>query len=237
MKSMLDIKNLHAGYGASAVLFGATLQLQAGQVLSLLGRNGMGKSTLIRCILGLLHPTQGEIRFDDKAIAGWRPDKIARAGVAIVPEGRQCFPNLTVHEHLSAFLAHRNADSSGQWDADRVYAMFPRLAERKKNMGNQLSGGEQQMLAIGRALMTRPRLLLLDEPTLGLAPLIINQIFEIIQTIRAEGVTVFLVEQNANKALHIADRAYVLETGKVVMEDSGANLLSNDAVRKAYLGA
>ena len=236
MKSMLDIKNLHAGYGASAVLFGATLQLQVGQVLSLLGRNGMGKSTLIRCILGLLHPTQGEIRFDDKAIAGWRPDKIARAGVAIVPEGRQCFPNLTVHEHLSAFLAHRNADSSGQWDADRVYAMFPRLAERKKNMGNQLSGGEQQMLAIGRALVTNPKLLILDEATEGLAPKIRDEIWACLTRLKGEGQTVLIVDKYVHRLMEIADHHVVMEKGQCVWEGDSSSLAKATSVWERYLG-
>ena len=232
---LLQAQGLRAAYGASQVLFGIDFEIRAGEVMGLLGRNGMGKTTLIRSLLGIKSPQAGSVRFEGAEITGHSSDRIARMGLAVVPEGRQVFPNLSVDEHLTAFAARRNG-AAQPWTPESVYALFPRLAERKKNMGNQLSGGEQQMLAIGRALMSKPRLLLMDEPTLGLAPLIIAQIFDIIQTIRNEGVTVFLVEQNANRALQIADRGYVLETGKLVLEDTGANLLKNDAVRKAYLG-
>ena len=208
--SMLELHNVHAGYDASAVLFGVDLQLQSGQILSLLGRNGMGKSTLIRCMLGLIQPTQGDIRIEGTSIAGWRPDKVARAGIAIVPEGRQCFPNLTVHEHLSAFQAQRNPASTTPWDADRVYAMFPRLAERRQNMGNQLSGGEQQMLAIGRALVTNPKLLILDEATEGLAPKIRDEIWACVSTLKQEGQTVLIVDKYVHRLMDIADHHVVM---------------------------
>lgn len=234
--SMLELHNVHAGYDASAVLFGVDLQLQSGQILSLLGRNGMGKSTLIRCMLGLIQPTQGDIRIEGTSIAGWRPDKVARAGIAIVPEGRQCFPNLTVHEHLSAFQAQRNPASTTPWDADRVYAMFPRLAERRQNMGNQLSGGEQQMLAIGRALVTNPKLLILDEATEGLAPKIRDEIWACVSTLKQEGQTVLIVDKYVHRLMDIADHHVVMEKGRCVWQGDSASLASADEVWERYLG-
>ncbi|HLS43105.1 MAG TPA: ABC transporter ATP-binding protein [Paenalcaligenes sp.] len=233
---MLELHNVHAGYDASAVLFGVDLQLQSGQILSLLGRNGMGKSTLIRCMLGLIQPTQGDIRIEGTSIAGWRPDKVARAGIAIVPEGRQCFPNLTVHEHLSAFQAQRNPASTTPWDADRVYAMFPRLAERRQNMGNQLSGGEQQMLAIGRALVTNPKLLILDEATEGLAPKIRDEIWACVSTLKQEGQTVLIVDKYVHRLMDIADHHVVMEKGRCVWQGDSASLASADEVWERYLG-
>lgn len=236
MKSMLNINELYAGYDASTVLFGANLQVQAGQVVSLLGRNGMGKSTLIRCVLGLLQPTKGAIEFDGEAIAGWRPDKIARAGVAIVPEGRHCFPNLSVHEHLSVFAAQRNPLATHQWDVSRVYAMFPRLAERSKNMGNQLSGGEQQMLAIGRALVTNPKLLILDEATEGLAPKIRDEIWSCIARLKSEGQTVLIVDKYVHRLMEIADHHVVIEKGRCVWQGDSKALADASQVWEQYLG-
>src|SRR5690606_23231907 len=229
-------QNVHAGYDASAVLFGVDLTLQAGQVLSLLGRNGMGKSTLIRCMLGLIQPTQGDIRIEGVSIAGWRPDKVARAGIAIVPEGRQCFPNLTVHEHLIAFQVKRNPASTVLWDANRVYTMFPRLAERRQNMGNQLSGGEQQMLAIGRALVTNPKLLILDEATEGLAPKIRDEIWACVSTLKQEGQTVLIVDKYVHRLMDIADHHVVMEKGRCVWQGDSASLASADEVWERYLG-
>lgn len=231
MKTLLSVESIHAHYGKSHVLQGVSLQVQEGELVTLLGRNGAGKTTTLKTIAGVMQPTQGQVRFAGEATSRLATHQVAQRGICLVPEHRGIFKLLTVEENL--LLAQRK---KSPWQLADVYRIFPRLQERRTNGGGQLSGGEQQMLAIGRALMTKPRLLLLDEPTLGLAPLIIAQIFDIIQTIRAEGVTVFLVEQNANRALQIADRGYVLENGRVVLEDTGAALLTNDAVRKAYLG-
>lgn len=233
---MLSIEGLYAGYDASTVLLDVNLQVQAGQVVSLLGRNGMGKSTLIRCVLGLLQPQSGSIHFNNESIAGWQPDKIARAGVAIVPEGRHCFPNLSVHEHLSAFSAQRNPLATHQWDISRVYAMFPRLAERSKNMGNQLSGGEQQMLAIGRALVTNPKLLILDEATEGLAPKIRDEIWSCITRLKHEGQTVLIVDKYVHRLMEIADHHVVLEKGQCVWQGDSTSLAKASDVWQRYLG-
>lgn len=233
---MLELNGVSAHYGAIQALDQVSVRVNQGEIVTLIGANGAGKTTLLMTVCGSPRASAGAIFFEGQDITHWPTHMIMRSGMALSPEGRRVFPDLTVAENLKMggfFLSKHEIEAS----EEQVYGLFPRLRERATQRAGTMSGGEQQMLAIGRALMTRPRLLLLDEPTLGLAPLIINQIFEIIQTIRSEGVTVFLVEQNANKALHIADRAYVLETGKVVMEDTGANLLSNDAVRKAYLGA
>lgn len=235
MSALLEISGLEVAYGPSQVLFGIDLNMADGEAATLLGRNGMGKTTTLRAICGLQPVKAGSIRFAGEEITGWRPDRIGRAGIALVPEGRQCFPNLTVDEHLVAFFANRRGVRT-PWTPARVYDLFPRLQERKKNLGNQLSGGEQQMLAIGRALMSKPRLLLLDEPSLGLAPIVIQQIFDTIEQLRQKGMTIFLVEQNANQALKLADRGYVLENGRVVLQDTGEALLANPAVRQAYLG-
>ncbi|MFY3676846.1 ABC transporter ATP-binding protein, partial [Achromobacter xylosoxidans] len=184
---MLSIESAQSGYGASQVLFGVDLQIGAGQVVTLLGRNGMGKTTLLRTLFGQLPLRGGRIHFADQDISGWSPDRIARTGMAIVPEGRQCFPNLTVREHLTAFVAARNPAIGEPWTPERVFELFPRLGERARNMGNQLSGGEQQMLAIGRALVTNPRLLILDEATEGLAPKIREEIWNCLARLRQAG--------------------------------------------------
>ncbi|MEZ2720943.1 ABC transporter ATP-binding protein [Paenalcaligenes hominis] len=233
---MLELNAVSTYYGAIQALDQVSVKVNKGEIVTLIGANGAGKTTLLMTVCGSPRASSGSIFFEGIDITQQATHMIMRSGMALSPEGRRVFPDLTVAENLKmgGFFLSKADIEDGE---EHVYELFPRLKERAMQRAGTMSGGEQQMLAIGRALMTRPRLLLLDEPTLGLAPLIINQIFEIIQTIRSEGVTVFLVEQNANKALQIADRAYVLETGKVVLEDTGANLLSNDAVRQAYLGA
>ena len=233
---LLEIHDLHAGYGQSHVLHGMSLQAAQGEFITLLGRNGMGKSTTIKCLMGLMRPRAGTIRFDGRDITTSPSHQIARLGLGLVPEGRQIFPNLSVEENLLATARKPAGATPASWTLEKVYALFPRLQERRNNPGTRLSGGEQQMLAIGRALMSKPRLMILDEPSLGLAPLVIRQIFEIIAQLRDDGITVFLVEQNAHQALHLADRGYVLETGRVRLQDTGLNLLANPDVQNAYLG-
>lgn len=233
---MLTLQNVHTHYGAIEALHDVSVQVDQGEIVTLIGANGAGKTTLLMTVCGSPRATTGTVLFEGEDISKQTTHSIMRRGIAISPEGRRVFPDLTVLENLQmgGFFLSKSQIEQG---VAHVYDLFPRLKERAYQRAGTMSGGEQQMLAIGRALMTRPKLLLLDEPTLGLAPLIIAQIFEIIQTIRNEGVTVFLVEQNAHKALQIADRGYVLETGKVVLADTGANLLANEDIRKAYLGA
>ncbi|TWC64592.1 ABC transporter ATP-binding protein [Herbaspirillum sp. SJZ099] len=232
---MLQFEQVHTHYGAIEALHGVSLNVDKGEIVTLIGANGAGKTTLLMTLCGRPRASSGRILFEGRDITQLPTHEIMRLGMAISPEGRRVFPSLTVLENLKmgAFFAKDSEIGEG---IDYVFGLFPRLKERAAQRAGTMSGGEQQMLAIGRALMSRPRLLLLDEPTLGLAPLVIAQIFEIIRTIRASGVTVFLVEQNANKALGVADRGYVLENGHVVLHDSGANLLANSDVRKAYLG-
>jgi branched-chain amino acid transport system ATP-binding protein len=233
---VLKLQNIHTFYGAIQALDDVTVEVNKGEIVTLIGANGAGKTTLLMTVCGSPRARSGTVSFEGEDITNAATHTIMRRGMAISPEGRRVFPELTVIENLKMggfFLSAREIDEA----LDHVYTLFPRLKERSNQRAGTMSGGEQQMLAIGRALMTKPKLLLLDEPTLGLAPLIITQIFEIIRTIRDQGVTVFLVEQNANKALQVADRGYVLETGKVVLADTGANLLVNDQVRRAYLGA
>ena len=235
MAAMLDVKELSTHYGAICAVNQVSLHVNPGEIVSLIGSNGAGKTSLLMTVCGNPRASGGSIRFEGEDITHQPSHLIMRKGIAISPEGRRVFPQLTVTENLQmgGFFLGKSEIEAG---IEHVFELFPRLRDRASQRAGTMSGGEQQMLAIGRALMSRPRLLLLDEPTLGLAPLIIAQIFEIIQTIRGEGVTVFLVEQNANRALQIADRGYVLENGRLVLEDTGANLLKNDAVRKAYLG-
>ena len=233
---MLELRQITTNYGAIRAVNEVSLKVNQGEIVSLIGSNGAGKTTLLMTVCGNPRASSGSVWFEGENITNLASHLIMRKGIAISPEGRRVFPDLTVAENLKMggfFLENAEIESG----MEHVFGLFPRLRERASQRSGLMSGGEQQMLAIGRALMSKPRLLLLDEPTLGLAPLIIAQIFEIIQTIRSEGVTVFLVEQNANKALAIADRGYVLENGRVVLEDSGANLLVNPDVRKAYLGA
>ena len=236
MQAMLELRHINTHYGAIRAASDVSLQVHQGEIVSLIGANGAGKTTLLMTVCGNPRASSGSVWFEGENITNLPPHLIMRKGIAISPEGRRVFPDLTVAENLKmgGFFLDKAEIESGM---EHVFGLFPRLRERASQRSGLMSGGEQQMLAIGRALMSKPRLLLLDEPTLGLAPLIIAQIFEIIKTIRKEGVTVFLVEQNANKALQIADRGYVLENGRVVLEDTGANLLVNPEVRKAYLGA
>ncbi len=233
---MLKLDNINTHYGAIQALHDVSVEVKEGEIVTLIGANGAGKTTLLMTVCGTPRASSGKVTFLGEDITAKPTHEIMRSGIAISPEGRRVFPDLTVAENLmmGGFFADKTAMQAG---IDHVYTLFPRLKERAAQRAGTMSGGEQQMLAIGRALMTRPKLLLLDEPTLGLAPLIIAQIFDIIRTIRDEGVTVFLVEQNANKALGVADRGYVLETGRVVLADTGPNLLANADVRKAYLGA
>lgn len=232
---MLRLENVHTRYGAVEALSGVSIEVRQGEIVTLIGSNGAGKTTLMMTVCGTPRASSGRILFEERDITRQPTAEIMRQGMGIAPEGRRVFPGLTVLEnlHMGAFFAGREAIQAG---IAHVFKLFPRLEQRAHQRAGTMSGGEQQMLAIGRALMSRPRLLLLDEPTLGLAPMIITQIFDIIRAIRDEGVTVFLVEQNANKALHVADRGYVLENGRVVLADSSANLLANDQVRAAYLG-
>ncbi|MFB6328136.1 branched-chain amino acid ABC transporter ATP-binding protein [Pantoea deleyi] len=234
--AMLTIENVSAHYGKIQALHNVSLYINQGEIVTLIGANGAGKTTLLGTLCGEPRATQGTITFDGKAITDWQTSRIMREAIAIVPEGRRVFSRMTVEENLAmgGFFASRQAYLTR---IKRVYELFPRLEERKIQRAGTMSGGEQQMLAIGRALMSQPRLLLLDEPSLGLAPIIIQQIFDTIEQLRSEGMTIFLVEQNANQALKLADRGYVLENGHVVLEDTGAALLSNEAVRSAYLGA
>ena len=233
---MLKLEQIHTHYGAVEALSGVSIEVNKGEIVTLIGSNGAGKTTLMMTVCGTPRASSGRVMFEGNDITGCPTHEIMRMGLAISPEGRRVFPSLTVIENLKmgGFFASKDDIDAGM---DHVFKLFPRLAQRGKQRAGTMSGGEQQMLAIGRALMSRPRLLLLDEPTIGLAPLVIAQIFDIIRAIREEGVTVFLVEQNANKALHVADRGYVLETGRVVLADSAANLLANDDIKRAYLGA
>ncbi|KDB08302.1 Monosaccharide-transporting ATPase [Burkholderia sp. lig30] len=232
---MLKLEQVHTHYGAVEALSGVSIEVNKGEIVTLIGSNGAGKTTLMMTVCGTPRASKGRVLFEGRDITAMPTHDIMRQGLAISPEGRRVFPSLTVLENLKmgGFFASRDEIDAG---VEHVYRLFPRLKERSGQRAGTMSGGEQQMLAIGRALMSKPRLLLLDEPTLGLAPLVIAQIFDIIRTIRDEGVTVFLVEQNANKALQVADRGYVLETGRVVLADTGANLLANDQIKRAYLG-
>jgi branched-chain amino acid transport system ATP-binding protein len=231
---LLRIADLEAGYGAIVALRGVCLEVRPGEIVTLIGSNGAGKSTLLRTVSGLIRPRMGSVCFDGRDITALRPERIVGLGVCHVPEGRRIFANLSVLENLQMGGYVRRGGEAAS--LERVLALFPRLRERLKQAGGTLSGGEQQMLAIGRALMAQPRLLLLDEPSLGLAPRLVQQIFEIVKTINADGTTVVLVEQNAHQALRIATRAYVLETGSLVLEGSAAELAADPRVRRAYLG-
>jgi branched-chain amino acid transport system ATP-binding protein len=232
---LLQAQGLRAAYGASQVLFGIDVEIRAGEVMGLLGRNGMGKTTLIRSLLGVKSPQAGTVRFEGVEITGHSSDRIARLGLAVVPEGRQVFPNLSVDEHLTAFAARRNG-AAQPWTPESVYALFPRLAERKKNMGNQLSGGEQQMLAIGRALVTNPKLLILDEATEGLAPLIREEIWQCLTRLRQAGQTLIVVDKYVNRLVQIADRHLILERGSVAWQGSSAELDQDRSLWHRYLG-
>lgn len=234
---MLKISNLTVYYGAIRALEEVSLEVNEGEIVTMIGANGAGKSTTIRSISGLVRPHRGELLFENRPLHLLPAHEIVRLGVGQSPEGRRVFANMTVAENLDLGAYTRYRDRAGvKADLERVFTLFPRLKERASQSAGTLSGGEQQMLAIGRALMGRPRLLLLDEPSLGLAPFLVQSIFQIIRDINQQGVTVLLVEQNAHQALRIAHRGYVLETGRVVLEDAASQLLQNDSVRKAYLG-
>lgn len=233
---MLQIRDLHVYYGAIHALKGLNVDVDAGEIVSIIGSNGAGKSTMLRTLSGLLKPKKGSVLFEGSEIGGLPPHEVVGKGIVQSPEGRRIFTNMTVGENLKLGAFLRKDGDIGA-DIEHILNLFPRLRERFRQNAGTLSGGEQQMLAIGRALMARPRLLLLDEPSLGLAPNLVTEIFRIIRTINGEGVTVLLVEQNAHRALELANRAYVLETGEIVLTDSGKALLENPKVREAYLGA
>ncbi len=231
---LLEVTGLVAGYGAISAVKGIELTVNEGEIVTLIGSNGAGKSTTLRAISGIIRSRSGRISFKNSPIEKLEPHRIVNLGVSHVPEGRGIFQRMSVHDNLLLGAYQRRDDLSS--DLDRVYTLFPRLKERLSQHGGTLSGGEQQMLAIGRALMARPRLLLLDEPSMGLSPLLVETIFATISEIRAQGATVLLVEQNALMALEIADRAYVLESGVITLKGTGAELAQNDSVRRAYLG-
>ena len=236
---MLKLKNISTFYGRIQALHKVSLHIQKGEVVSLIGANGAGKTTLLNTISGILAPAQGEITFEEKPISKLSPEKIVKLGICQVPEGRQIFNHHRVSENLElgAYLRYHSGDRAEiRADLEKMYGMFPILAERRNQLAGTLSGGEQQMLAIGRALMARPKLLLLDEPSMGLAPKVVRDIFEKIVQLCSEGATILLVEQNARAALAISDRAYVLETGKLVLQGEAKELVNDPEVRRAYLG-
>ena len=236
MADMLEIKDIHVYYGAIHAIKGVSLTVRQGEIVTLIGSNGAGKSTTLRTVSGLLKPKEGDILFEGESIAGRPAQSIVKMGISQVPEGRRIFANMTVMENLELGAFTRDDADGIEADMNMVFERFPRLLERKEQAAGTLSGGEQQMLAMGRALMSRPRLLLLDEPSMGLAPLLIREIFSIIVDINKTGTTVLLVEQNANMALSIAHRAYVLETGRIALSGDAKELAASEEVRKAYLG-
>ncbi len=233
---MLELRNVHAYYGHIHALKGVSLHVDEGEVVAILGSNGAGKTTMLRTIQGLLRPQAGTILFEGTALEKLPPDQIVRRGIAQSPEGRLIFPRMTVLDNLEMGAFSRRDRAEIKADLERVFALFPRLKERRHQQGGTLSGGEQQMLAIGRALMARPRLLLMDEPSMGLAPILVEQIYRTLREINRQGTTILLVEQNARMALSIAHRGYVMETGEIVLSDTAANLRGSELVRKAYLG-
>ena len=233
---MLKIDELKVSYGGIEAVKGITFEVPERKIVTLIGANGAGKSTTLRTIAGLVRPAAGRIHLQGEDITGLSPDRIVPKGITLVPEGRRVFPDLTVLENLRIGAYLRSDKDSIEEDIQWVYELFPRLKERSWQAAGTLSGGEQQMLAVGRALMSRPKLMMLDEPSLGLAPLVVQDIFSIIREINRQGVTILLIEQNANMALKIADLAYVLETGKITMSGTGAELLANEKVKEAYLG-
>jgi branched-chain amino acid transport system ATP-binding protein len=227
---MLEVRGLETSYGVSQVLFGVSLKVEAGQVATLLGRNGMGKSTTVRSIMGIVRPKAGAVSFEGKTLDRLPSYRVAQAGLGLVPEGRQIFPNLTVRENLVATAR------PGEWNLEKVFGLFPGLKERKDNYGNQLSGGEQQMLAIGRALMTNPRLLILDEATEGLAPLIRVEIYKSIERLKTAGLSILVIDKDIKALIRVADVHYMLEKGRVVWSGSSADLAANEDVQHRYLG-
>jgi len=235
MSQLLEVRDIETAYGTSQVLFGVSFAVRAGEVATLLGRNGMGKTTTVRSILGLTPARQGSVRFRGQPIERLAPDRIGRLGIAVVPEGRQIFPNLTVRENLVAFAGNRSG-ASDPWTLARVYRLFPRLAARAENMGNQLSGGEQQMLAIGRGLMTNPHLLILDEATEGLAPLVREEIWRCLAELRAAGQTVLVIDKYVERLVRLADRHTIIERGRVAWQGSSAELDADHSLWHRYLG-
>ena len=234
MSNILEIRNLVVSYGGIEAVKGIDMDIEQGKIVTLIGANGAGKSTVMKTVSGLVRPKSASIVFDGQELVGKAPDQIVSLGITMVPEGRRVFPNLTVKENLRIGGSLRKDNLTD--DLNYVYSLFPRLKEREWQLAGTLSGGEQQMLAVGRALMAKPRLIMMDEPSLGLAPLVVKGIFEIIREINRQGVTVLLIEQNANMALKTADLAYVLETGEITLKGTGAELLVNEAVKRAYLG-
>ncbi|MEO5764858.1 MAG: ABC transporter ATP-binding protein [Casimicrobiaceae bacterium] len=234
--ALLEVDDLTAFYGTSQVLFGLTFAAQAGECITLLGRNGMGKTTTVKCIVGMLRTRKGGVRLDGRDVANWPSYRIAQAGVGLVPEMRQIFPTLSVRENLVATARPRQAAGGNPWTLERVYALFPRLAERASNMGNQLSGGEQQMLAIGRALMTNPRLLILDEATEGLAPLIRREIWSCLDALKREGLTLVVIDKNIGPMTRLADRHFIVEKGRIAWSGDSAALAAAPEVLHQYVG-
>jgi branched-chain amino acid transport system ATP-binding protein len=234
--AFLELRDVHTYYGNIHALKGISLTVEAGEIVTLIGANGAGKSTTLKTISGLLRPRQGEIWFDGKPIEGTSPHDVVALGISQSPEGRRIFPRMSVRENLEMGAFQRQKGAEMDADYERVYTLFPRLKERVGQNGGTLSGGEQQMLAIGRALMARPKLILLDEPSMGLSPILVEQIFEIVKEINATGTTVLLVEQNALMALGVAKRGYILQTGEIVLQDVAERLIVNPEVQKAYLG-
>ena len=234
MSKILEIKNLSVSYGGIEAIKDISLDVEQGSIVTLIGSNGAGKSSTLRTIAGIVRARSGEVLFEGENLLGLSPDQIVKRGVTLVPEGRHVFPNLTVAENLRVGAYLRKDDISG--DLEHIYELFPRLKERSWQLAGTLSGGEQQMLAVGRAMMARPKLIMMDEPSLGLAPLIVQGIFDIIRTINKSGITVLLIEQNANMALKVADYAYVMQTGEITLKGTGAELLENEEVKEAYLG-
>jgi branched-chain amino acid transport system ATP-binding protein len=233
---ILEVEDIHTYYGSIHAIKGVTLEVREGEIVTLIGANGAGKSTTLRSINGLNHPREGSIRFQGKDITNEAPHNVVKMGISQSPEGRKLFPRMSVYENLEMGAFQRNDRSGIKEDLERVYGLFPRLAERKSQKAGTLSGGEQQMVAMGRALMARPKLLLLDEPSMGLAPIFVEKIFEIVKEINEQGTPVLLVEQNALMALDIAGRGYVMETGQIAVTDDAKNLRQNEQVQKAYLG-
>ncbi len=234
--SLLELENVHAYYGYIHALKGISIKVEKGEIVTLIGANGAGKTTTLRVITGLLHPRQGHVRLEGQDLSQYKPHEIVYQGMTMVPEGRRIFARMTVQENLEMGAYTRKDKQEIQQTLEYVFTLFPRLKERRHQLGGTLSGGEQQMLAIGRALMTRPRILLMDEPSMGLAPVLVETIFDTIQKINKEGTTILLVEQNALMALSIAHRGYVLQTGEIVLQDTAENLRKNPMVQKAYLG-
>ena len=233
--ALLEVNEIHTYYGNIHALKGISFEVDSGEIIALIGANGAGKTTTLRTISGLMEPRDGSVRYDGEDISATRADLLVSKGISMVPEGRGVFAKLTVEENLD-MGAYTRRDKGIRDDLDRVFELFPRLEERKKQFAGTMSGGEQQMLAIARALMSNPRLLLLDEPSMGLAPVLVDGVFDTVQRIKNEGVTILLVEQNAHMALQIADRGYVLQSGEVALSDTAANLQQNETVQKTYLG-